>query len=219
MFCVSCGQQLADDSWFCGSCGAASAALSQVVVERSLQAEPTVNRDVVLLHLRNLRFLEIARERLRKNIATADGKIANAGMRQPFSYPTRKSVNDGWLATAICGIAVGGVVLGVGAGFGEVWGVVSSFGLGVCVVGVGAAVMWIEEAVAGNRRYRQRVSAALADYNNKVQYELYEKDQLSMIRPQMLAEWQKVDQLLAKAYSADIVGDYGVSVTVFCFHR
>ncbi|MCL2463496.1 MAG: hypothetical protein FWF28_00265 [Micrococcales bacterium] len=169
------------------------------------------DRNVVIVHLRNLRFLEMARERLRGNLADADWKIANNGQARQPSFPRHESVDEDLTAT-IVGWSITTAVLGL-----ILWGVrhvhvlvqIAWVLTGIAAIIAGIAIaMGIYRASENSRAFRldrARYDKQVSDDWARVQRELAERAMLIDARPRMLLEWQAADALLKKAYGANII--------------
>jgi|GEM_PF-5845037 len=219
MYCSNCGIQLADNSKFCNNCGT-PINNSNIVETRQTQLEPTYNRDVVILHLRDLRFLEIAREKLSKDIDNIDYKINNYGFSKKFYRPQRSSSgmsSDEFFE--MFGPMLGGIgILLIG------WLIDmliysmfhSHFIIIIAAIIASIFIIWsviaIVDNYSGSTNSRKSYELACKKYDEdvvndekRVQWELQEKERLASIRSQMYDEWQRIDALLKKTYDINII--------------
>lgn len=217
MYCSSCGTQIHIEARFCNSCGNETKPSDVAIV--SPKNDSVHNRDVVIIHLRTLRFLEIARERLRKNLETIDYKINNAGIHQVFYEPQRSGSYSDW--------TTGNILTAFGTGFAafvvgillnelvywlfdsRVFMVLAFIGLAIgVVIGVYGIIKRIKDENKIDRQHATNIAntkKAMADDSVRVQLELQEKERLIVIRPKVYAEYQQVDNQLKHSYSVNII--------------
>lgn len=227
MYCPKCGTKLNDDNQYCYSCGAPTlTSIPSPSVDG--QIEPTYNREVLKLHLKGLRFLEMARARLNSNIVSIDRKVANLGHPKYINVPTKKSLDGeyvpvvGWLIAGLVVFLIGwGIVAARSAidkhRFSNIGGyippsttpIVPLELLSICVI---IALFFIVKAEIRRRQLGKQYQNDLQIYGQtiagdqaRVQLEIGEINRLRSIRPAVAAELDRVKKLLESTYDVDFV--------------
>jgi hypothetical protein len=226
MYCSKCGLQLPDDSKFCNSCGAqvANAPVSVAPAVGETRLENPYERDVTLLHLYDLRVLEMSKAKLDYNWTQVDNKIKNLGIAGNYSIPSKGSpeVKPTWIigvfiaAVALLGVGwfidalVSDVVLGwfgnskstLFMGIGTVLAVI----LGI--IGVIMIIVRASQSTTESQNHQQRMAQYnynLANDRQRVQREINERNRLIPIKDGIYSEWEKVGNILTDTYSANLV--------------
>ena len=98
MYCINCGAELRDDAQFCDKCGnpVNNTQNENRIEEKSVSVlsndDNKYNRDIILMHLYDLRALEIEKERLRKNIEDLDRSNDRLAIPRQIDPPVKRSI-------------------------------------------------------------------------------------------------------------------------------
>jgi len=212
MYCSKCGTNLGGDSQFCHCCGAATGSGSTTNSTGS-QAEVVYNHDVLVLHLRDLRFLEMARARLTSNLNSIDWKTTHFGYPINFPMPNKRKLNRGDFIPIFAWLFGGAIMLPLI----YVWaisGLSISFAISILILAgcIVAAVILAIKCVFTNIRYGEEYESqlgirakAVTDDEARVRWENAEVTRLRKVRSGVCAELDNNNKLLKQAYDIDII--------------
>lgn len=226
MYCLKCGFQLPDDSRFCNSCGAqvANASTGVVTTVQETRLENPYERDVTLLHLTDLRALEMVREKLRINIANVDNKINRLCRTNNPQKPCLQE-SDIPIIGFVGFFIASAVLLFLGWFIDELvtdviltWvtkdksSFFTSIGIVLAIISAVIGIIVFFVRVGQGASNRQKYQQEIAQYNQfiandktRIEREIIEKSQLSNVRNEMYDEWTKFDNSLKSAYNANII--------------
>jgi len=223
MFCKNCGIQIDDNSKFCNSCGS-SASNSNLAPVQETHLSNQSERDITLLHLYDLRMIEMAKAKLDSNWVQVNNKINNLGIGRCFNTPSKGSpeVQISWIfgvfaaAVALLGIGwfidalVTDVVLGW---FGDSKSTLFfNIGTVLCVIlaiiGVIMIIVRAGQSATESKNYQQAMGQYNSDIINdrqRVQREIAERKRLIPIKEEIHKEWGNAENILKKAYSVNLI--------------
>lgn len=212
MFCANCGEKISDSSKFCRFCGAKTEMDSVSALhtgneleEISHQRLNTVfNRDVLNQYLYNIRYLEVAKNKLIIEQNSIKNRIDSLGYSRINSrqyYADHETTIYLWIFVAVV------VVIELIAGkllnwlFDMSWGVVIALIAAAIIFGVILTAIFSAENAEEKREHMQNVYAD--DF--RVAKELEEKENLTAYLTGLEKEITEISDLLDDAYSINII--------------
>jgi hypothetical protein len=224
MFCKNCGVSIDDDAKFCSGCGSSVSNSNTVPASaKETHLDNQSERDITLLHLYDLRMLEMAKAKLNNNWIQVDNRIKNLGIAGSFDAPRKGSpeVEFSWIfgvfaaAVALLGVGwfidvlVTEVILGwfnskssLFMRIGTVLAVI------LAIIGVIMIIIRLIQSIKEHKSYQQRLArynSVIANDQQRVGREIVEQKRLIPIKAEIHKEWEKVGAILKKAYSVNLI--------------
>lgn len=222
MFCSHCGKPMSDGARFCPNCGAqAQTQPPTPPTHESLVPTPnSLNHDVLVSYLYQLRSMEFSKNKLAVMINTLDYRISQLGYYQNFPNPGPERQPS----------IIGGAFLGIVGGiFCELLGsvyvitlillvlssLISAF-QGLAILALMGAIFYTLDAVcrgiSEDREECERQQKAIKSYlesveadKKRVAAELVEKTRRQEERQSLYEKYQEADKILTKMYTVNLI--------------
>lgn len=205
MFCHNCGYELSGETNFCPNCGNKT-----IFLEKKKENTDTLNKDtsrtdrnreVIIRYLYNLRALEVAKEKLKKELAENTEKCKQLGVPQLFTKPKFKNRNT---------ILLYGILSFVFAAFMVFISCVHKSGLLTVtaiislIISVFYIVYYSSKQINYNREYSSYANSVSID-RKRVEQELNEKKKIEKKTEGIKKELNEAEDILEKSYCINII--------------
>lgn len=226
MFCQYCGLPINDEARFCGKCGKPLAEdytgnsndnEKGIVALNSnnamTSAKDNYDREALKVYLGTIRSLEYAKQKLTRDIKNLDFRISRLGISKRISEP---HTGGGWFDSffftwiffaAMAG--VGGAIIDIPVHWFSDSHIVRTIGYVVAAIIVVGDLIYLAYLFFQHQAYldkeQKRYSRETQEETIRVKKEQEEKGRLLPIRQAMYDEYIAANQLLANAYSIDII--------------
>lgn len=226
MFCQYCGAPINDEALFCKKCGkpitedytgdSDDNAKGVVVVNSNnamTSAKDIYDREALKVYLGTIRSLEYAKQKLTRDINNLDSRISRLAISRRISKPnTDREWFDSLVLTWVGLAAMAGVV-GAIIDIPVHWlsdsHIVRIIGFVIAAIILAGDFIYLVYLFFKSQKYlneeQERYSRETQEEATRIKNEQKEKDRLLPIRQAIYDEYLAANQLLANAYSVDII--------------
>ena len=209
MFCINCGAELRDAANFCDKCGNP---INNIQNENQIEEKNVsvlsndsnkYNRDVILMHLYDLRALEMEKERLRRNINDLDQSINRLAIPRQIDPPIERSKVGIVVSTIFLILFIIMAIIAISNS-----NYIDSNAIFLYFVILLISFICFLVAISNYRDYKKLYGEYLEKKRldkKKCAYEETLKEKRQAIRSNTYKEYKEVESVLEKAYAPNII--------------